>query len=177
MSEKQSIVINGWNLFTRPLFNAQWEELLVQFEKIRQKYPKSYLKKNATKHLLALTKMAFEVIPQDPTHEKYCQGDTLGDDYKHWFRAKFLQQYRLFFRYHLESKTIILAWVNDEKSKRAYESSTDAYRVFRKMLESGYPPDDWDDLLKEAKSETNRLERMIANTEILAELKRSLTSS
>ena len=30
---------------------------------------------------------------------EYRQGGTLGDDRKHWFRAKFLQQYRLFFRY------------------------------------------------------------------------------
>jgi len=30
-------------------------------------------------------------------------------------------------------------------------------RVFQKMLESGCPPDDWHDLLKEAKGETNRL--------------------
>jgi len=37
--------------------------------------------------------------------------------------------------------------VNDEDTKRAYENSDDAYRVFRKMLESGRPPDDWDQLL------------------------------
>ncbi|MBW2709593.1 MAG: type II toxin-antitoxin system YhaV family toxin [Deltaproteobacteria bacterium] len=27
---------------------------------------------------------------------------TLGNNHKHWFCAKFFQQYRLFFRYHLE---------------------------------------------------------------------------
>jgi toxin YhaV len=48
----------------------------------------------------------------------------------HWFRAKFFQQYRLFFRYHRESRIIIYAWVNDEESKRAYESASDAYRTF-----------------------------------------------
>jgi toxin YhaV len=83
----------------------------------------------------------------------------MGDDYKHWFRAKFFQQYRLFFRYHQESKIIVLAWVNDEQSKRAYESSSDAYRVFQKMLESGCHPDDWNDLLQAAKAETTRLKR------------------
>jgi hypothetical protein len=35
---------------------------------------------------------------------------------------------------------IVFAWVNDEDTKRAYESSDDAYRVFRKMLKSGHPP-------------------------------------
>jgi toxin YhaV len=67
----------------------------------------------------------------------------------------------LFFRYHQESKIIVFAWVNDEKSKRVYNSNTDSYRVFKKMLDSGYPPDDWNDLLKEAKNETNRLEKAI----------------
>jgi toxin YhaV len=42
---------------------------------------------------------------------------------------------------------IVFAWVNDENSKRTYESSDDAYRVFGKMLESGHPPDDWNQLL------------------------------
>lgn len=46
----------------------------------------------------------------------------------------------------LKSKIIIFAWVNDETSKRAYESNTDAYRVFKKMLENGNPPDHWDNL-------------------------------
>lgn len=105
--------------------------------------------------------MAFDVIPQDPTRSDYCQGATLGDKYKHWFRAKFFQQYRLFFRYHKESKIIVFAWVNDENSRRAYDSNTDAYRVFRKMLESGHPPNDWNDLLKVAKGETNRLEKVV----------------
>ncbi|MNN42713.1 Toxin YhaV [compost metagenome] len=34
---------------------------------------------------------------------------------------------------------------------RAYESKTDAYRVFAKMLANGNPPDDWDSLLAAAR--------------------------
>jgi hypothetical protein len=101
----------------------------------------------------------FEVIPQDPTRPEYRQGGTLGADHKHWFRAKFFQQYRLFFRYHAQSRVIVLAWVNDERTLRAYESGDDAYRVFRKMLDSGHPPDDWDSLLAEARAEAVRLSR------------------
>ncbi|MBD2652009.1 type II toxin-antitoxin system YhaV family toxin [Synechocystis sp. FACHB-383] len=112
-----------------------------------------------------MAKLAFDVIPQDPTRNEYRQGSTLGDDYKHWFRAKFFQQYRLFFRYHQESKIILLGWVNDENSKRAYDSSTDAYKLFRKMLESGHPPDNWNDLLVEAKSSIERLQK-VAETEL-----------
>ena len=157
MSTHQPLVINGWNIFAHSLFLDQLEALLQQVEGLRQKYPNDYKQKNATKRLAAISKLAFEVIPQDPTRSEYRQGTTLGNEYKHWFRAKFFQQYRLFFRYHQESKIIIFAWVNEEGSKRAYESNTDAYRVFKKMLERCHPPDDWNDLLKEAKSETHRL--------------------
>ena len=154
-------MINGWDIFAHPLFLNQFEELLMQVEDLRQKYPQDYKKKNATKRLAAIAKLAFDVIPQDPTRSDYRQGTTLGDEYKHWFRAKFFQQYRLFFRYHQESKIIVFVWVNDENSKRSYESNTDAYRVFQKMLESGHPPDNWYDLLKDAKGETNRLEKAV----------------
>lgn len=52
--------------------------------------------------------------------------------------------------------------MNDEDATRAYESSDDAYRVFRKMLESGHPPDDWNQLLAEARTEGDRLQRIAA---------------
>lgn len=60
-------------------------------------------------------------------------------------------------------EVIVLAWVNDEDTKRAYESEDDAYRVFRKMLASGHPPDDWDQLLKEATPAANRLQSSMAS--------------
>jgi len=137
-------VINGWTLFAHPLFLEQTESLTKQVEKLQQKDPVNYKKKNATKRLAAIEKLAFEVIPQDPTSPEYRQGSTLGGDNKHWFRAKFFQQYRLFFRFHLDSKIIVYVWVNDESTKRAYDSKTDAYRVFEKMLNNGHPPDSWD---------------------------------
>ena len=47
--------------------------------------------------------------------------------------------------------------IRNDDTKRAYESSDDAYKVFRKMLASGHPPDAWDKLLKEATQENARL--------------------
>lgn len=152
-------VIHGWTVFAHPLFIAQLEALVDQVEVLRARDPDGYAKKNASKRLAAITKLAFDVIPQDPTRPEYRQGSTLGGDYKHWFRAKFLQRYRLFFRYHAPSKVIVLAWVNDADTKRAYESDDDAYRVFRKMLESGHPPDDWKTLLAEARAQEHGLQR------------------
>lgn len=157
----QPLVINGWSIFTHALFLDQLQELLTQVERLRQKDPQNYRNKNATKRLAAIAKLAFEVIPQDPTRSEYRQGATLGDEYKHWFRAKFFQRYRLFFRYHQESKIIVFAWVNDEDSKRAYGSKTDAYHVFKKMLEKGNPPDHWEDLLSEARQAAPHLEKTV----------------
>lgn len=147
------LVTNGWTLYAHPLFLAQVDALTRQVEALKQKDPAGYQKKNSSKRLAAITKLAFDVIPQDPTRPEYRQGNTLGEDYKHWFRAKFFQQYRLFFRYHAQAKIIVFAWVNDEQTKRAFESSDDAYRVFRKMLQSGYPSDNWDQLLAQAQAD------------------------
>ena len=151
------MVIGGWTIFAHPLFLDTLEALTAQVAALQQKDPGGYLNKNATKRLAAINKLAFEIIPQNPARPEYRQGATLGDDRKHWFRAKFFQQYRLFFRYHQESKIIVYAWVNDENTKRAYGSDTDAYRVFQRMLKSGNPPDDWTSLLAEAKRAGKRL--------------------
>ena len=101
------LVVNGWTLYAHALFLDQLEALLAQVDALRQKDPEGYAQKNATKRLAAIAKLAFEVIPQDPERPDYRQGATLGDGYKHWFRAKFFQQYRLFFRYHKASKVIV----------------------------------------------------------------------
>ena len=154
MSKNSTLVINGWRIFVHPLFISQLEELTNKVEKLQQKYPQDYQKKNATKRLAAINKLAFEIIPQDPTRKEYRQGNTLGSEYKHWFRAKFFQQYRLFFRYHQQQKIIVYAWVNDAKSKRAYGSKTDAYRVFAKMLDNDNLPNNWQMLLKESQKLT-----------------------
>jgi toxin YhaV len=145
-------VSHGWTVFAHPLFLAQLESLAQQVATLRAKDPVGYVKKNASKRLEAINKLVFEVIPQDPTRPDYRQGNTLGEDHKHWLRAKFFQQYRLFFRYHAPSRVIVIAWVNDEDSKRAYGHSDDAYRTFRKMLESDHPPDDWNHLFGEARA-------------------------
>jgi toxin YhaV len=157
LAKQPDVVIHGWTVFAHPQFLDQYEKLLQQVAELQAKDPKDYKKKNAAKRLAAIVSLAFDVIPQDPTRDEYRQGNTLGDDHKHWFRAKFFQQYRLFFRFHAPSKVIVLGWVNDADTKCAYGSDSDAYRVFKKMLASGHPPSDWDSLLDEAHAQAARL--------------------
>ncbi len=156
------LVANGWTIFAHPSFLDQIEALSRQVAVFKRKDPAGFVKKNATKRLAAIAKLAFEVIPQDPARPEYRQGNTLGEEHPHWFRAKFFQQYRLFFRYHAQAKVIVFGWVNDQDTKRAYESTDDAYRVFRKMLERGHPPDDWNQLLAQARAESGRLQQAAA---------------
>lgn len=142
--------VNGWALYAHPCFTQQFNELFQRVEKLREKHPTTYQQKAVTKRLRAVLELTMDRIPQNPAHPNYRQGKTLDASRKHWFRAKFFQQYRLFFRFDSQAKVIVYAWVNDAKTKRAYDSKTDAYRVFSKMLDRGHPPDNWDELLKEA---------------------------
>lgn len=141
-----------YQLFAHPLLLSQLDALEAEVMKLKTRDPGGYLQKNATKRLAALTRLIFDIIPQDPTRPEYRQGHTLGAAHSHWFRAKFFQQYRLFFRYSQQERVIVYAWVNDEQTKRAYGSATDAYRVFGRMLAEGEPPSDWNALMKAAEA-------------------------
>jgi toxin YhaV len=75
-----------------------------------------------------------------PTAAEFRQGNILGTDNRHWFRAKSHERYRLFSRFSSKEKVIVCAWVNGEKTLRKAGSKNDPYAVFRAMLEAGDPP-------------------------------------
>lgn len=150
------LVVNGWQLFAHPLFLHKIEKLSAAVERAKTKDPTSFQKTANAKVLAAVRKLVFETIPSDPTRAEYRQGATLGEGRKHWFRAKFGgQRFRLFFRYSAAARIIVFAWVNDADTLRTYGAKTDAYAVFRSMLEKDNPPDDWEALLKEANDPTS----------------------
>ena len=140
-------IINGWTLYAHPLFLEQIENLTLAVEKAQTKDPVGYTSTANAKLLAAIRTLIFDVIPADPAKSEFRQGTTLGKNRKHWFRAKFGGgRFRLFFRYSTSAKIIIFAWVNDQNTLRTYGSKTDAYAVFKTMLDKGKPPDDWDAL-------------------------------
>lgn len=146
----KGLVLNGWRVFAHPLLLDQLEKLATAVADAKGKQPDTWQGTASAKLLAALRQLIFETIPSDPTRPEYRQGETLGKDRKHWFRAKFGNgRFRLFFRYSSKDKAIIYAWVNDETTRRTYGSKTDAYAVFCKMLDRGNPPDTWEMLLKE----------------------------
>jgi toxin YhaV len=154
------LVVNGWTLRAHPLLLDQLEKLTASVDQLKRKNPEGYQEGANAKLLAALLALMFDKIPQDPTSTSYVQGKTLGADRRYWFRAKFgAGRFRLFFRYSSRAKVIIFAWVNDENTLRTYGSKTDAYAVFKEMLNSGNPPDDWDQLVAAA-SETKAEQRL-----------------
>lgn len=157
-------MVNGWRIGFHAEFLLQLEKLIEAVEAERRRNPGQPPHSQPAQILANLRKLIFQDVPEDPTREVYRQGHTLGEKRTHWFRAKFGNgRYRLFFRYRKSDRILLFAWVNDEQSLRTYGSSTDAYATFRRKLESGSPPDDWDRLLKECTTPDTirRLQRIL----------------
>ena len=128
------MVVNGWTLYMYPLFEEQLTDLR---NAVRSKPDPHH---PTAKILAVIDRLTREIIPAGPESPAYRQGKTLGRDNQHWFRAKFLQRYRMFFRFGSKEKVIIYAWVNDESSLRKAGSKTDPYAQFKQMLRTGQPP-------------------------------------
>jgi toxin YhaV len=152
------VVVNGWRLYVHPLFHDQLVRLVEQVEALAKKKPAAYKDEAATKLLATINRLILEIIPRDPKAADFRQGNTLGKDNRHWFRAKFHQRYRLFFRFASKEKVIIYAWLNDENTLRNAGSKTDPYGVFRGMLEAADPPGSMADLLHRSKDLKSRTE-------------------
>ena len=103
------LVVNGWSIYAHPLFLDQLELLIEDVEARKARDPKTWPKTNCTKRLAAIFKLVIEAIPADPGAAAFRQSGTLGDHRKHWFRAKFFQQYRLFYRFNSDLWSVSIA--------------------------------------------------------------------
>ena len=142
---------NGWELLFHTAFlDALNRQKIAARESEGNKLPDEKYSLEM-KVLRSMYAQVFEVVPRNPGDPSFRLGTSLGPNFKHWLRSKFREQYRIFFRYSSKSGVIVYAWANDKNSLRAYESKSDAYLVFRKMLEAGKVPNSWDELVAEAK--------------------------
>jgi len=141
------MVVNGWTLLFHEQIVRQLKNLDDACKRARKVDPKKFKINANVKLFAALARLVFDVIPADPGRPEYRQGNTLGEDYRHWFRAKFFGRFRLFFRYDSRARIIVYAWVNDQRTLRQRGSKSDPYEVFRRMLESGNPPNEWQALV------------------------------
>jgi toxin YhaV len=142
--------VNGWRLFQYPLFAHQLKKLTEAVEQLSLTQPHIYKEHPKTKLLTTIHRLITESIPRDPNAPEFRQGDTLGPDNRRWFRARFHQRYRLFFRFSSREKVIVFVWVNDESTLRKAGARTDVCAVFKSMLDAGEPPRTLEALMKRA---------------------------
>lgn len=145
------MIVNGWRLYLSPKFDQQLQLLEDQVEAFAAKDTVGCTERPVVKLLAAIHRMIYEVIPRNPNAAEFRQGNTLGAAHRNWFRAKFHQRYRLFYRFSSKEKVIIYVWMNDERTLRKAGAKSDPYRVFREMLEAGDPPPTMEALLAQAR--------------------------
>ncbi len=139
---------HGWRLYAHPLFLDQVERWLATVERARRSDPEGWRSKADTRLLAAIHALILDRVPRDPLAPEFRQGNTLGREHRHWFRAKFAgNRFRLLFRADLKARVVVYAWVNDRDTLRKAGAASDPYAVFGRMLASGNPPDDWPALL------------------------------
>lgn len=151
------MLVNGWTLLFHDALIDQLEKLAEACARARKADPHNFRSNANVKLRATLAKLMLEVIPADPSRPEFRQGNTLGPDYRHWFRAKFLGRFRLFFRYDSKARLIVYAWVNDERTLRQSSGKNDPYEVFRRMLKSGDPPNDWSQLVKKSRAPSAKI--------------------
>ena len=145
-------VVNGWQIYVYPTFEQQLRALKDKAKSQRSTTGKNAGSGPAVKLLRTIEKLILELIPADPGAPQFRQGNTLGKENRQWFRVKFHERYRLFFRFSTQERAIVYVWMNNEDTLRKRGSKTDAYAVFESMLESGEPPKSFDDLLARARA-------------------------
>jgi len=144
---------NGWTLLFHECLIEQVQLLLTAADRAEAKNPYAAQTNTTVKLANGLTDVMLDVVPLNPGGPQYLQGNTLGRVYRHWRRVKIGRRFRLFFRYDSVSRIIVYVWVNDLRMLRASGSLSDPYSVFSKMLSRGYPPDDWDELVRTSRAE------------------------
>jgi len=142
--------VNGWSLFAFRIFADRLSALKTEVERLRREDAVGY-KNHPTTKLLALVYDAItKRVPANPDATEFRLGKTLGKEYTAWRRVKhgLPQRYRLFFRFSSKPvRLVIYAWLNDEATLRKAGANTDAYEVFRRMLERGEVPSSVETLL------------------------------
>jgi toxin YhaV len=141
---------NGWWLLSWAEFHRQFAALVAEVDQLRVRDAEGYTSHPKAKLLAAILRLIREDVPRDPGHSDFRQGTTLGAAYTGWYRAKFFQRFRLFYRFRSTDRVIVYTWINTETGLRKSGDKNDPYAVFRRMLDRGSPPTDFDQLVRES---------------------------
>jgi toxin YhaV len=145
--------INGWEIFFLKIFYLQYSQLVKDVNKISQKHPNTYKSHPKTKLLASIQNSIKNDVPADPLHKKFMLSKSLENKYKEWRRVKqgLPPRYRMFFRFYSATKEIIFAWINSEGCIRKSGDKYDVYAIFKKMLDRGEIPKDYEQLIAQSK--------------------------
>lgn len=144
---------HGWTLLFHECLREQLQKLETAVTRAQAQDPEGFESNANVKLFNALSKLILETIPDNPNHEEYRQGNTMGTTFRHWRRAKIGRRFRVFFRFDSNTRIIVFTWVNDAHTLRSSGSRSDPYAVFQKMLQRGHPPDNWAALVSASKSD------------------------
>ena len=103
---------HGWNLLFHQCLSEQLQKLHAAEQRARQQDPQGFESNANVRLFAALSKLIFDAVPSDPNREEYRQGNTMGNAFRHWRRAKIGRRFRLFFRFDSKTRIIIFTWVN-----------------------------------------------------------------
>ncbi len=147
---------HGWQIWFGELFDARWRALRDRVRCLKLELDQNdFAVHPEVKLFAALVHIVHETVPRDPEHSDFRLGKTLGDRFTSWRRGKrhgLPDRMRLFFKFSSSHKVVVFVWLNDADTLRKEGATSDPYAVFRRMLEGGKPPDDFDALMKAVKS-------------------------
>lgn len=147
----------NWKIYYFRVFQDQIRLLAAELARLRKKNPEKLKGHPKLRLFLALKKVMAE-LRNDPMHDKYRLGQTLGKEYGDWRRIKkngLPDRYRLFFKFFSQHEKIFLVWLNDETTYRKEGARTDCYAIFRKMLNNGQIPSEYAALLENSSPEVS----------------------
>lgn len=141
------LLCEGCKIYFHPVFLKQYEELVSDVKRQALKLDSDKLTQHRDfKMLKSLRRLIKEVIPVDPFASYF----RLDDDLVKYKRVKKLglsNRHRLFFKPLVinDEKVIVILWLGYPRKEG---DKNDCYKVFAKMVASGYFPENSQELLK-----------------------------
>jgi len=100
---------HNWKLFFHPCIVEQLKKLKAATDRASAADPVGFEVNTNVKRYRALIHLILEIVPLDPGLDEYRQGNTMGQDYRHWRRTKVGRRFRLFIRYDSRTRVIVVA--------------------------------------------------------------------
>lgn len=131
------IIRNQWKIYFHPLFAQQWDKLVQEVKRLKQKLDTdSFAHHPQAKLLKAIDQGIRITIPQDPLASYFALQGSLRQ-FRRLKKLGLPTRYRLFFRVFPEQQTIIILWLGFPRKEG---DKKDCYAIFEKLVKKGEFP-------------------------------------